>query len=170
MMLTKHHHNWVAVLVIAASQTCCLRSSLADDLFFHYKAQQGDTLIGLGEAMLTHPSDWPTLAHINKIRNPRAIPVGTEVRIPINLLRSNQRGGVILKHVGTVRILPPGSTTAVAVAEQAPIQPGSTLETGEDGWITVALADGSVLKLAPSSTARFERTKHYEGAGFFAWP
>jgi hypothetical protein len=168
MMLTKHHHNWVAVLVIAASQTCCLRSSLADDLFFHYKAQQGDTLIGLGEAMLTRPSDWPMLAHINKIRNPKAIPVGTPLRIPVNLLRYSPRSGVILKQVGTVRILPPGSTTASPLLEQAPIQAGSTLETGDDGWITVALADGSVLRLAPSSQARFERTHHYEGAGFFA--
>jgi hypothetical protein len=168
MMLNKHRHRWVAVLVIAASQTCCPGSSVADDLFFHYYAQEGDTLIGLGETLLSNPGDWPALAHLNRIRNPRSIPVGTELRIPLNLLRSTIKGGTVITRVGTARITPAGGSTAQALTEQTRVEAGSTLETGPDGWVTVALADGSILRLAPSSQARLERTRHYESAGFFA--
>lgn len=164
----KHHSSWVAGLVCAASLTCCLSSHAADDLFFHYRAQQGDTLIGLGQSMLTHPSDWPTLAHINRIRNPRAIPVGTLLRIPLNLLKSSVKSGTILTRVGQATVTVPGAPASAPLAEQATLPAGSLLETGSDGWVTLELADGSVLRLAPSTQARLEQTRHFEGAGFFA--
>jgi hypothetical protein len=166
-MQHQHHSNWVAVLVCAASLTCCLSSNAADELFFHYSAREGDTLIGLGQSMLRQPNDWTVLAQINRIRNPRQIPVGTELRIPLNLLRSSASTGIIVKPVGEVH-LALANGQDIQVAENTPVPLGSTLQTGPQGWVTVALADGSVLRLAPSTKATLERSRHYVGAGFFA--
>ncbi|MDE2400513.1 MAG: FecR domain-containing protein [Burkholderiales bacterium] len=134
---------------------------------FRYQTQPGDTLIGLGEALLIHPGDWPKLTTLNRISDVRHIPVGSVIRIPLALLRSHPRPGQLVAVVGQASLAKPG-TPAVAAAVGADVAPGTTITTDPTAYVTVRLADGSELRLQPSTTVQLESSEHYEAPGFFA--
>jgi len=45
-----------------------------------------DTLIALGRRLLADPRQWPQLQSFNHIADPRRLPVGTALRIPLRLM------------------------------------------------------------------------------------
>jgi hypothetical protein len=131
-----------------------------------YTVQSGDTLIGLSERLLIHPPHWPELAKLNRIAHPKRIPVGSVIRIPLRLLKSEAVSATILSTTGKTRLV------HAAQGEQS-VQVGNLfkvneeIHTGTDGYVTVRLADGSELRIQPSSIVRLERAEHYTPAGFF---
>lgn len=132
-----------------------------------YETRDGDTLIGLGERLLAHPQDWPRIAELNRIQAPRRIPVGTRLRIPVNLLKQVPRDGQVVAAVGEASVQPPGGTARAARAGEA-LPPGSVVRTAGNGYVTVKLADGSVLRIQADTEARLDTSRQYEQAGFFA--
>jgi hypothetical protein len=149
---------------IAALHVACVAAPSSE---FNYQARQGDTLIGLGQTLLERPADWPVLARLNRIHNPRRIPIGSSLRIPVALLKARSVPGTVVNSVGS-------STLSAVGAPPVPLQagtsiaPGMEIRTGPQSYVTLQLADGSVLRLQPSSVVQLERSKHYEAAGFFA--
>ncbi|MDI1258511.1 FecR domain-containing protein [Aquabacterium sp.] len=144
------------------------QASAADDgSLYHHQARAGDTLIGLGQAMLLRPADWPRIARLNRIDNPRRIPIGSSIRIPLALMKSTPVQGAVLAVVGDAT-LAPARGKAMPAQVGAPIAPGTEIKTGANGYVTVQLADGSVLRIQSATTAQVERSNHYESAGFFA--
>jgi len=139
---------------------------------FNHKAVAGDTLIGLSETLLTRPADWPVLARLNHVRDPRRIPVGTVLCIPIHLLKSTPRPGVVLEVVGQASRSQPNSARqegpVTAISKGDVVSAGMTLRTSADGYVTVQLADGSILKVQANTEARLDASQHYEAAGFFS--
>jgi hypothetical protein len=157
-----------AVILACTTGLCCAQTSTAGDgSFYHYQARQGDTLIGLGHALLIRPSDWPQVARLNRIDNPRRIPIGANIRIPLTLMKSTATSGSVLAVVGEASLTPAHSASAPAQVGAA-IAPGTEIRTGSGGYVTIQLADGSVLKVQSSTTAQLEKSDHYESAGFFA--
>ncbi len=142
-------------------------SAAADGSFYRHQARAGDTLIGLGQALLVRPADWPQVARLNRIDNPRRIPIGASIRIPVALMKSRPVQGAVLAVVGDATLAPArGKATPAQVG--AAITPGTEIKTGANGYVTVQLADGSVLRIQSATTAQVERSNHYESAGFFA--
>jgi hypothetical protein len=68
-----------------------------------HTAQAGDTLIGLGQRLLVDPARWPELQRLNQVRNPRRIPVGTPLRIPLHLMRTEAVDAQVVAVVGGAR-------------------------------------------------------------------
>ncbi len=108
-------------------------------------AVQGDTLIGLSRRLLVEPRRWPELGRFNNIANPNRIPTGTELRIPLRLMRTEAASASVQNIVGDVR------TGGAALAPGQPLGEGNDLVTGTDSHVTVRLVDGTVLRLRPSS-------------------
>ncbi|RZI79295.1 MAG: hypothetical protein EOP38_25750, partial [Rubrivivax sp.] len=155
------------IIVACALALACAKPVAADESVYRHQARPGDTLIGLGQALLIRPSDWPKLARLNRIGNPRRIQVGTQLLIPVALMKATPAPGLVVATVGEASLVAPqGQTTAAQVG--APLLPGTEIRTGVGGYVTVQLADGSVLRLQSSTTALVERSDHYESAGFFA--
>lgn len=145
----------------------------------------GDTLISLGQRYLAKPSQWQVLSRVNHIANPRRIPVGMALCIPVEQMKATPRPGTVLDVVGQAmrqdppaagtKLKPPGKN-ALAPAmspEQAVhkgdlIHPGTLLRTSGDGYVTVQLADGSILNIQANTQARLDTSVQYEEAGFFA--
>lgn len=144
----------------------------APDPCFSYKAIEGDTLIGLGERFLARPADWPVLARINHVHQPRRIPVGTVLCLPEGLLKRTPKPGVVLEVVGqATRTQASANGSAAASAPLIKgdvIKAGMQLRTSTNGYVTVQLADGSILKVQADTEARLDSSQHYEAAGFFA--
>lgn len=131
---------------------------LAAEREYVYRTVTGDTLIGIAGRFLVDPSDWRTLEKRNRIANPRAIPVGTAIRIPVERMRSEPRP----VEVESVR--------GGAASAKGPLAPGQRLAegdqvaTGEDGFVTVRLVDGTRVKVPSGSKVAFERSRSYGGA------
>lgn len=123
----------------------------AHDDFVHV-LEPGDTLIGLGHRYLADPREWPQLQRLNGVREPRRMPVGLPLRIPLSLMRTEPEPASVLTVSGEAR-----SDGAVLVPGQS-LAPGSEIVTGEDGGVAVRLIDGTLLRLRRDSRLRLEES------------
>jgi hypothetical protein len=152
--------------ILACAALCGATSAQADPATYRYQAKAGDTLIALGQSLLANPADWPKLQKLNHIRDPRHIPVGQDIAIPVELLRWQSLPGQVVAVSGAAQLVQAGRGAPLLV--NTAWTPGSEIHTAGDGHVTVKLADGSLLKINSASMVRLERTQHYERPGFFA--
>lgn len=166
--MTSHRYAGSVVLLVALAlaTTPALAAGEAPTDFL-YRAQAGDTLIGLGKTLLERPTDWPQLQKLNRIADPRRIPTGRVIRIPVRLLKGVSAAGRIEQAVGDTRIVAAAGTTAPARAGET-IAEGARVETGADGYVSVRLADGSLLRIQAASQTVLEQSRQYPHANLFA--
>ena len=69
-----------------------------------YVFKPNDTLIGLANRYFKKPDDYKIVQRINAIANPRKIPVGTNVVVPIRLLKIRQAKARIAAYRGQIAI------------------------------------------------------------------
>jgi hypothetical protein len=131
-------------------------------LELQYRTQPGDTLIGLGQRLLERPGDWRRIQRLNRIDDPYRMPVGRVLRIPAHLLRMEPQQAEVAVIRGSAHsagaVLDPGKRLAE----------GSRIVTGEDGYVTIRLADGSLLTLQPRSTLDLESLRRRGALGLHA--
>ncbi|NMG02675.1 FecR domain-containing protein [Azoarcus taiwanensis] len=144
--------RWVAGAIVALA---ALPSLSFDEI--RYEVQPGDTLIGLGEALLARPADWVVLQRLNGIVDDRRIPIGTQLRIPVRLLRPVPREAEVVEVTGHAQ------ANDVLIVEGDRIGAGVTLQTGETGHVVIRLPDGSELSLPARSRARIDTLQGYAG-------
>lgn len=142
---------------LAAFAVACAPGGVAadadDDLV--YVARRGDTLIGLGKRLLVEPQRWPEIQRLNRIQEPRRIPIGTRIRIPVELARSVPGQARVVRVEGEAR------SAGAALASGATLGPGSEVVTGRDGYVTIELVDGSRLVLQARSRLRLREIARY---------
>lgn len=139
------------VLALAlASALAALSGPVAAEDEFAYRTRRGDTLIGIGGELLQRPADWQRLQRINRVANPRRLAPDAVLKVPVKLLRSEPQQAEVMHAGGDARL--DGQPAAV----RAPVVAGSTLSTGADGYLTLALPDGSSLTLQPESRLKVE--------------
>lgn len=124
-----------------------------------YVAQPGDTLIGIGRRYLRDPAAWPEVQRLNGIGNPRRMPVGRTLLLPLHLLRTESAPATLQAVSGSVR-----SGGAPVAAGQA-VAEGADLSTGDDGHVTVRLVDGTVLRLRSGARLRIEESRRVSVGG-----
>jgi hypothetical protein len=124
-----------------------------------YKTEAGDTLIGLGRRLLVDPAAWPELQRLNRIRNPRRIPVGSVLRIPLRLMHSVPAPADVSAASGGVRSGGQPVTAGQRLAE------GSELDTAGDGQVTVRLVDGTLLRLRQGGRLSIDESRRIPAAG-----
>lgn len=114
-------------------------------VYHRYTTEAGDTLIGIGETILRSPGDWRRVQRINRVANPYRMPVGTVLRIPVSLMRSDPVTARVSRIQGDV------SGRRGPLEAGATIGSGDEIVTGENGSTTIELSDGSLLTLQPGS-------------------
>lgn len=120
-----------------------------------YVTRAGDTLIGIGRRLLREPRDWTQVQKLNRLADPYRMPTGSTLRIPVALLQSEAVSARVVAVSGAAR------------SGDAKVEPGTTLgesaelHTESDGYVTIQLADGSLLTLQPRSRLRLEALKRY---------
>lgn len=120
-----------------------------------YQMQQGDSLNALNARFFRGANAVNEIARLNGIRNPRRIPVGTEIRVPRRLLAFRTAALRVRSFSGQVDIDGNAPTAGIQIAE------GATITTGAGGFITFESADGAVVALPSNSRARLERARIY---------
>lgn len=125
---------------------------------FPYRTRAGDTLIGIGQALLKRPSDWTILQKLNGVADPYRMPTGALVRIPLRLLQSDTAPIQVLAASGDARVGTERLDAGMRISEQ------QELATSEASFVTLQLADGSKLTLLPQTRVRTEVLQQYRGS------
>lgn len=143
---------------------CCFGSfgalaQASDSRIYTYRAINGDTLIKLANRFLIRKNDWQVLQKNNTIAEPNRIPVGTAIRIPVALMRTELVPVTIDSSRGRVE------SSAGQVAPGGTLKEGDQLKTGDDGFVTIKLADGSTLTVQSKSAVKLEVMRQLVNTG-----
>lgn len=157
----------IAVALLLAGGGCAFAASPADD--FVHVVRSGDTVIGLSERLLKEPVQWRQVAQYNRMPNPNLIRPAQAIRIPLELLRSAPGMATVASATGDVKIS--GGATAATPAPIAVAALGATLAegaeviTGKNGYATLKLADGSIVRVQADSQVQISRLRSYPDTG-----
>lgn len=132
--------------------------SSADNTRIEYVFKRGDTLIGLAQKYMRKPSDYVSVQRLNRIANPRFIPVGKTVSIPFRLLKYRQSEASLSAFRGNVSIVRGGQT--ITPVRGLDIAEGSRLSTAAGSFLTLQLEDGSRISMPSNSKMRLMRLRH----------
>ena len=142
----------VAAIVIFSLATS-VRAQPVNQYYVH-PTVDGDTLVHLAKRYLINPNEWQSLQKLNRITDPYRIRPGTEIRIPLIDMKTDLAIGKVVASEGPVES--GGSKLNVG----GNISEGQSIKTGENGFVTLKLADGSTLVVQSQSkvTMQLART------------
>ncbi len=146
------------MLVLFALPVAAATGSDKERIYTH-RAVDGDTLIKLANRFLIRKAEWQVLQQHNAIANPNRIPVGTNIRIPVSLMRTEPATVTVESTRGRVE------SSAGALAKGTTLKEGDRLNTGDDGFVTIKLADGSTLTVQSKSAVRLEVMRQLANTG-----
>jgi len=121
----------------------------------------GDTLERLALQYLGDASRWPALQASNHVSNPRRLQPGSVLRIPMRLLPSAPAKAAFVQ--GEVLLTTASGTAPVQAGQQ--IDEGARLQAGPDAFISVQLADGSVVRVQAQSDVQLRQMRKRGRAG-----
>ncbi|WP_116137602.1 FecR domain-containing protein [Trinickia diaoshuihuensis] len=122
-----------------------------------YITAAGDTLFEVAQRYLTDAGGWRVLARLNHVSAPKRLPAGMTLRLPLALLRRDAMPASIVALSGLVTARASGAAAGERPAPDVPLLPGrilgenDSIRTGEDGFATLELDDGSFVSIAPNS-------------------
>lgn len=133
--------------------------------------QVGDTLEGLSQSYFGTPRLWHQLQARNKVKDPRQLQPGSVVWIPVGLLPAESAQVEFVHGDVKVHTAEQGATTNTAAAANPPVAAGTMLaegtrlQVGPEGFVTVRLADGSVVKVSAQSDVQLRQLRRRGRAG-----
>jgi hypothetical protein len=134
--------------IIALVTTEVAAAAPARPAEFLYTVKPGDTLIGLANRGFKSPGDYLVAQRHNRIGNPRALRPGSTLRIPTRILKVRPIGAKVIAFRGDAAVGGGPAHVGQAIVE------GMALRTGADAFLTIELADGSLVTLPSRSTMR----------------
>lgn len=124
----------------------------------NYVVRPGDTLSGLADRYLVRPGAYHEVARLNRVREPRRLPVGHILRLPVPLLRSEPAQARIATVRGPVSVQRGGGSAGTAAVGQTLVE-GDLISTGANAFIRLALPDGGFVSLPSRSRVRVRRLR-----------
>lgn len=142
-----------ATLLMSVAPAAAQSSSTQDAGTTRYVVRSGDTLYELARINFLRPSDYRTVQRRNRIADPRRMPTGRTLEIPLALLRSEPAHARIVSFRGDVRL------TGGTLAAGAVIGEGAVISTGPNAFIRYALPDGGHVTIPSQSRVRVSRLR-----------
>lgn len=124
-----------------------------------YFALQGDTLSGISKRFTDKAMNWKVLSKRNKIADDRAIPVGTAILIPLELLPEEESQARVVALAGTPSYLPANDGQETALAVGSIVKEGGKIITGKNGFLTLALPDESRISIPSNSQVKVSKLR-----------
>lgn len=142
-------YSWTPLPALAAS---------ADQLpDLRHVVQPGDTLEQIAQRYLQDPQQWPELASVNGVRNPRQLPVGSVIVIPKSLLGYQNATVDYLQGSAQLRSGPSQGWQPLAVGMN--ITEGDEIQVAEHSYATLRLSDGSQVQISENSQLRLQQLR-----------
>lgn len=157
---------WPAVLLLAAgalpasaqpARAPAARAVPEDAVVYTVRA--GDNLYALGQRYLALPASYREVQRINRVAHPRRLPPGTLLRIPVRLLRFEPLQARLSAARGTVAVRQ--GDRQVGAAPGTVLGAGAVIETGADGFASLAMPNGSRVSLPTRSRLRIVQLRRF---------
>ncbi|UIP06875.1 FecR domain-containing protein [Erythrobacter sp. SDW2] len=126
-----------------------------DEETVSYAVKKGDTLYGLARLYLTSDGAALRVQRLNRIAEPRRLPVGKQLRIPRELLRYTPVELRVAGFSGQVDIA--GRVPAVG----AVLNERQIVTTGRGGFVSFRAANGGEVALPSNTRAQLLRARRY---------
>ncbi len=138
----------------AQSQPQSASANAAAPMWIHV-VEPGDTLIGLRDELLQLGTNWRLIQRLNRVANPNRLRPGSELRIPVGLLRAEPVDAEVLHTHGDAWLERAGSARQ-PLAAAAVLRAGDVVGTGEQSSLSLRFADGSRTQLGPKGRLRLD--------------
>lgn len=126
---------------------------------FLYRVLAGDTLIDLAQHYTDDPLNWKTLQSLNTVPDPWKMSIGIELKIPFALIPEQPSQARVSHIVGQV------STGNTPILLGAQLDEGTAVQTGANSFVTLTLADGSLVSVPAASSLQIQRLRVFKGTG-----
>ena len=131
--------------------------SQSDGSYFVHAAKEGDTLVHLAKRYLIRETDWPGLQKLNKIADPHYIRPGTPIRFLLAEMKTEPAQGTVVSVIG------PAESTGGKLAAGSMVSEGHVIKTGENGFVTIKLVDGSSIVVQSRSLMKLDLARTFTG-------
>lgn len=123
-----------------------------------YFALQGDTLTSIAKRYTDKTTNWPILGKRNKIGNDRAIPIGTAILIPLELLPEEPSEAKVIAMTGNPAYKAANGTVGT-LALGSILKEGAQISTDKNGFLTMALPDESRISIPSNSNVSLSKLR-----------
>ncbi|HRY23172.1 MAG: FecR domain-containing protein [Geminicoccaceae bacterium] len=130
---------------------------------WRYTVRPGDNIWNLSRRYLADWRRWPELQALNGVEQPRSIPPGTRLSIPLAWLRLQPAAAMLEGFQGSVALRRGGARPAPVQGMQ--LEVGDVVETGADSTAIIAFADGSRVLLGENAQLELDRLGEYRRTG-----
>lgn len=144
----------VGLFAVAAAS-----ASAAPDGDITYTVKPADTLYGLAGEYLVSPSAANEVRRINRVRNPRLMQIGTNLKIPRRLLKYRPVRLVLQSFSGSVELT--SGRRAIAPSIGLALQEGVEIATGRNSFVSIAGDANSKVSIPSNSRARIVDARRY---------
>ncbi len=135
----------------------------AQDAVWRYSVRPGDNIWDLSRRYLADWRNWTVIQEINGIDEPRGIPPGSRLDIPLRLLRLDPASATLVDLSGPIVLLRDGAEQPAAPGAELRI--GDRLIAGSGAGAVIRFADRSTVTLGSDSDLVFDRLGQYRGTG-----
>ncbi len=123
-----------------------------------YATRAGDTLMSIAERFTTRIDHWQTLGKVNNITNDAAIPIGTPITIPADLLQDEPSEARVIALSGSITASSQeGQPLLLGLGTK--ITEGMQIDTGNNSFLTLELPDQSRVSLPSNSRIRVAKLR-----------
>ncbi len=142
-------------------------AAIAQTPEWRYEVRPGDSLWEIASRHLRDLRDWQVLKNLNSVADPKRLPPGSSIRIPVGLMREVEVAGTVLAVTGEVL------RKAQAGRPVTPVGPGQrfterdVITAGIGGAATLLLPDGSKLRMAEGSELEVIRLRRFADTMLF---
>jgi len=123
------------------------RVKAAAPVYVSYVTRDGDTLYDIASHAMRDPSDWAVLSRLNHVPAPRRMPAGIVLRLPADKLKQEQESARVIATSGPAEHAF-GKNPYVPIEQGTTLGEGDRIRTGENGFVTLELPDGSHVTVA----------------------
>ena len=147
----------MAAASVQARNPVQARTPAPAEVLVAYPIHSGDSLFRLSRNYFPGSASLASVKRLNRIADANRIMTGGTLRIPRVLLRDVQTFAKVESFSGEVTLRPAG--TAFPARTGATIGEGAIIETGRNGFVSLRLADESVVSLPSQSRVRIMRLR-----------
>lgn len=145
------------MLTVSLSAAAQPAGAKGDD--FLYRVVRGDTLGDLAQRYTAEFSNWAVLQRINEVADPRRLPISRLLRIPFSMIPVRGSAATVLHIAGQA------SVNGQPLSASGKIEEGQTVKTASNGFVTLRLADGSIVSIPASTSLTLTRLREFVGTG-----
>lgn len=161
--IRRRHSLFARCLAVATLALLVTPGARAGDWYYHVRPH--DNIWTLAGRYLKPDVPWQKLQAYNKVADPRHLPPGSRLRIPVAWLRVQPASATVVAVTGDARARLPGQAAATPVTPGMKLGYGTRIDTAAHASLTLEFADGSRMLMQDDSALTLDRMSAYGSSG-----